>query len=554
TVDTTYCGYATPSQQVYYVSPTNNVDTTAPTCGNASNWSPPDVNGKFTLTPPADVGGSGLTSSTYSCTAAVNSTCTVPVKDNANNTTSCTSPIRIVNYTVTGSAGTNGSIAPGAQTVVSGSTAQLTVTPNTGYNASASGCAGSPTTSNGSAYTYTTGPVTANCIVTASFTLKTLTVTGSAGSNGSISPSSRTVNYGSNTTFTVTPSSGYQISSVAGCNGSLSGSTYTTGAITANCTVTASFTLASSPVNGSCATTHYSCNTGTSANNVSGANSFTWNCNGSNGGTNASCSETKVPDLTASSLVPSTAAVNVAQTYSSTISNIGTLSTGTSFPYFFQKATAANGGGTITDLTSSTMSALSAGGTATATSPSITFTTTGTYSVRVCADKTSSAGGGVIAESDEGNNCSSPWTNVTVSSSLTNNASCVSITAPASVAAGNVFSATVVMQNTGTTTWTSSYPYRLGTQSPQDTSEWAPLSSGYQNRISLPSLSVAPGSQATFSFTATAPTTLNTYAFAWKMVQEGVQWFGTTCTMNITVVAAAPDLTAAAPTPSTATV
>ncbi|MBI3888748.1 hypothetical protein HY311_03060 [Candidatus Nomurabacteria bacterium] len=47
----------------------------------------------------------------------------------------------------------------------------------------------------------------------------------------------------------------------------------------------------SAPVNGSCATTHYSCSVGTSVNNASGASAWTWNCNGSNGGTNASCSE-----------------------------------------------------------------------------------------------------------------------------------------------------------------------------------------------------------------------------------------------------------------------
>ncbi len=34
---------------------------------------------------------------------------------------------------------------------------------------------------------------------------------------------------------------GHSIDSVSGCNGSLSGNTYTTGAITADCTVTASF-------------------------------------------------------------------------------------------------------------------------------------------------------------------------------------------------------------------------------------------------------------------------------------------------------------------------
>ncbi|HLP86875.1 MAG TPA: LamG-like jellyroll fold domain-containing protein, partial [Candidatus Paceibacterota bacterium] len=127
----------------------------------------------------------------------------------------------------------------------------------------------------------------------------TYTVTGTAGANGSISPATRTVNHGSTTTFTVTPNSGYNISSVTGCSGSLVGNTYTTGAITSACTVTASFS--SSPVNGVCSTTHYSCNAGTSANNVSNPTNWTWNCNGTGGGTNASCSENKVMSGTISS-------------------------------------------------------------------------------------------------------------------------------------------------------------------------------------------------------------------------------------------------------------
>lgn len=72
--------------------------------------------------------------------------------------------------------------------------------------------------------------------------LNNYTVSTSAGSGGSITPASRTVNHGSTTTFTVTPNSGYT-ASASGCGGSLVGTTYTTGAITAACTVTATFSL-----------------------------------------------------------------------------------------------------------------------------------------------------------------------------------------------------------------------------------------------------------------------------------------------------------------------
>ncbi len=71
----------------------------------------------------------------------------------------------------------------------------------------------------------------------------TFTVSATAGEGGSIEPLSRQVVQGSTTTFTVTPDTGHSIDEVTGCNGSLSGEAYTTGAITQDCTVTASFTL-----------------------------------------------------------------------------------------------------------------------------------------------------------------------------------------------------------------------------------------------------------------------------------------------------------------------
>jgi len=71
----------------------------------------------------------------------------------------------------------------------------------------------------------------------------TYTVTASAGAGGAISPAGAvSVNAGATQSFTVTPNSGYSIASVGGsCGGSLNGNTYTTSAITANCTVSAAF-------------------------------------------------------------------------------------------------------------------------------------------------------------------------------------------------------------------------------------------------------------------------------------------------------------------------
>ncbi|WP_026186476.1 InlB B-repeat-containing protein [Thioalkalivibrio thiocyanodenitrificans] len=77
--------------------------------------------------------------------------------------------------------------------------------------------------------------------VYAQWDIEAYTVSASAGAGGSISPSSRSVEHGATTTFTVTPNEGYEVASVTGCAGALSGSTYTTGVITAGCTVSASF-------------------------------------------------------------------------------------------------------------------------------------------------------------------------------------------------------------------------------------------------------------------------------------------------------------------------
>jgi outer membrane protein assembly factor BamB len=144
-------------------------------------------------------------------------------------------------HTVTPTAGANGTIAPSTpQTVNDGSTTAFTITPDAHYRiADVTGCGGSLDGS-----TYTTGAITADCTVNATFEIQTHTVTPEAGDNGSLSPDTpQTVNDGDTIAFTVTPAPSYVIDSVTGCNGSLEGSVYTTGAIASDCTVTATFSL-----------------------------------------------------------------------------------------------------------------------------------------------------------------------------------------------------------------------------------------------------------------------------------------------------------------------
>lgn len=68
------------------------------------------------------------------------------------------------------------------------------------------------------------------------------TVTPSAGSYGSINPSiPQTIISGQTSSFTLIPNNGYHIDTVTGCNGTLNGSVYTTGPVTVDCAVTATF-------------------------------------------------------------------------------------------------------------------------------------------------------------------------------------------------------------------------------------------------------------------------------------------------------------------------
>jgi subtilisin-like proprotein convertase family protein len=178
--------------------------------------------------------GGTLSGSTYT-TAAITQNCTV---------TASFAELPPTTYTVTPSAGTGGSISPNAaQTVEEGSTTAFVLTADSGYEIDSVGgtCGG---TLSGS--TFTTAAITQNCTVTASFAvLPTYLVTPSANEGGSISPNTpQVVEEGSTTSFVLTADSGYEIDSVGGtCGGTLSGSTYTTAAITQNCTVTASFAM-----------------------------------------------------------------------------------------------------------------------------------------------------------------------------------------------------------------------------------------------------------------------------------------------------------------------
>jgi hypothetical protein len=142
-------------------------------------------------------------------------------------------------YTVTPSANTGGTISPATpQSVSPGATASFTVAPNAGFSVSMGGTCGGSLAGN----TYTTNAVNADCTVIATFSQITYTVTPSAGAHGTVtSLSPQTVNHGAMASFTVTPDANYHAAVRGTCGGTLTGNTYTTNAVFANCTVTVVF-------------------------------------------------------------------------------------------------------------------------------------------------------------------------------------------------------------------------------------------------------------------------------------------------------------------------
>jgi subtilase family serine protease len=171
-------------------------------------------------------------------TNAITGNCTITVSFTPTSSTTT--------YLVTSNVDVNtwGTISPANVSVSSGATTEFTVIPSSGYYiAGIGGSAGGCTQDTLNGNIATTGPITGNCTVMATF-LHNPTVTANAGTGGTIAPAGAIeATGGIPKIFTVTPDTGYKISSVGGtCGGTLNGNTYTTNTLTLNCTVTASFT------------------------------------------------------------------------------------------------------------------------------------------------------------------------------------------------------------------------------------------------------------------------------------------------------------------------
>lgn len=313
----------------------------------------------FTVTPTtgysASITGCGGTrvGNTYT-TGPINTACAV------------TASFMLNTYAVTATAGTNGAITPASTTVNHGATTSFTLAPASGYTASVStiGCTGSLTGN-----TYTTGPITAACAVTASFAINAFTVTTTAGANGTITPPTVTVAQGATISFTVAPNAGYN-ASVTGCNGTLTGTTYTTGPITAGCAVTASFTLntfvvtatagANGAISPATSTVNYNATTSFTVTHSTGYTASVTGCGGTLNGTiyttgpiTGACAVTASFALN-SYTVAATAGPNGAISPSSSILNYGATTSFTVSPNPGYITSVTGCGGTLTGNTYTT--------------------------------------------------------------------------------------------------------------------------------------------------------------------------------------------------------
>ncbi|MFA6963897.1 MAG: BspA family leucine-rich repeat surface protein [Patescibacteria group bacterium] len=157
----------------------------------------------------------------------------------ANKTITATFTIRSYTVTISKAGNGTGDLDQSTQVVTYGANLTVAATPAvssdfTGWSGDAAGTGSAALTN-----------ITADKTITATFTLKTYTISSSAGSNGAISPlGDNLANYGTSPEYTITPSDGYYISNVVVDGSAISGtlpSSYTFTNVTATHSISVSF-------------------------------------------------------------------------------------------------------------------------------------------------------------------------------------------------------------------------------------------------------------------------------------------------------------------------
>ncbi|MHC4680557.1 MAG: InlB B-repeat-containing protein, partial [Planctomycetota bacterium] len=116
---------------------------------------------------------------------------------------------REILYTVTASAGSNGSVSPGQVTVSSGESASFTATADDGYEVDEWSVDGEVVKQGGNSLTVS--DIQADHRVYVTFTARQYTLAATAGPDGSVSPAQVSVDSGDDATFTATADDGYEV-------------------------------------------------------------------------------------------------------------------------------------------------------------------------------------------------------------------------------------------------------------------------------------------------------------------------------------------------------
>ena len=150
---------------------------------------------------------------------------------------------KIQTYTITAIAGTGGTISPSGTTTVNyGSRPSYIITANAGYVIDSVLVNGTKVSITNNVYTFDS--VKTNQTIRVTFKIQTYTITATAGTGGTISPSgTTTVNYGSRPSYIITANAGYVIDSVLvnGTKVNITNNVYTFDSVKSNKTIRATF-------------------------------------------------------------------------------------------------------------------------------------------------------------------------------------------------------------------------------------------------------------------------------------------------------------------------
>ena len=118
---------------------------------------------------------------------------------------------------------------------------------------------------------------------------------------------------------------------------------------------------------------------------------------------------------------------------------------------------------------------------------------------------------------------------------LANDAGFIGQAVPPTMVVGQLYEVAVTLRNNGANAWTATSFYRLSSQQPADNDTWG------TSRVELDG-TVVSGANATFRFTVTAPAAPGLYDFQWRMIQDGVGWFGEFTSNVVVQVTARPEI------------